>query len=124
MENRQYGCDPWGWRNQQFNHPPANIAETQTGYILKLFAPSLIKENISITTQNDILSIRYRGEKDSSSNRYTRREYRIEEIERSFDLRGKVEVDKINASYADGVLTVDLPKTEVAKKPLQDVSIN
>lgn len=124
MENRSYRCGPWGWREQRaFNTPPVNITETENEYIVNLYAPSLAKENINITTQNDILSIRYKGEKENPFYRFTRREYRKEEIDRSFDLKGKVNVDSIRASYADGVLKIELPKTDAVKKPSQKVPI-
>ena len=125
MENRQYGCGPWGWRGRRhFDTPPVNISETEHEYTISLYAPSLIKENISITTQNDILSIRYNEEKNPDSQSYTRREYRTEKIERSFDLKGKVDVDQIRATYTDGVLKISLPKTTEAKRPSQKVNIS
>ena len=52
-----------------------------------------------------------------------RSEYRPEEINRTFDLKGKVAIDRIRASYVEGVLKIELPKTEAAKRPAQDVSI-
>jgi HSP20 family molecular chaperone IbpA len=35
-----------------------------------------------------------------------------------------VDVEKIKATYTDGVLIVELPKTDSAKKPSQEVKIN
>lgn len=125
MENRQYECGPGGWRGQRFfNTPPVNITETKNEYILNLYAPSLTKENITVTTQNDILTIRYKPEENSSSKSFTRREYCTDEIERSFDLKGKVDTDGIKAAYAEGILKIELPKTDSAKKPAQEVSVS
>jgi HSP20 family protein len=120
MNYGTYGCG----RGQFLSNPPVNIIETENGYLLHLYSPSLKKENFMITTHNDILSIRYKDEKNPSAYRYTRREYRAEEIDRSFNLKGKVNIDGIKASYADGVLTIDLPKTDAAKRPSQDVTVH
>lgn len=122
---RQYEYGGAGnWRGQNFsNQAPVNISETDDSYTIKLFAPGLNKQNINVRTQNDILSIRYKGEMASESG-FTRREYRIEEIDRSFDLKGKVVVEAITATYAEGVLTVELPKNEAAKRPSQQVGID
>jgi HSP20 family protein len=101
---------------------PVNITETESAYIINLYAPALQKEALSITTQNDLLTIRYKGEKEPATN-YTRREYRTEEINRTFDLKGKVVIDRIKAAYTEGVLRIELPKTDAAKRSAQDVPI-
>jgi HSP20 family protein len=124
MYSNYYGCGPGAWsqRRSQKNSP-VNISETESEYVIQLYAPSLVKENFILTTKNDVLTIRYKNEK-SDSDRFTRREYRPEEIDRSFDLKGKVDVDKISASYSGGVLQVALPKTPAAQRPAQDVPVN
>ncbi|MCU7547583.1 Hsp20/alpha crystallin family protein [Chitinophagaceae bacterium LB-8] len=123
MENRPYHYHYGFAATRHSNETPVNIIETERAYILYLYAPSLAKENIIVATKNDILSIRYQGEKDTLNRRYTRREYRPEEIERSFDLKGKIDVDSIKASYAEGILTIELPKTDTAIRQLQEVSV-
>jgi HSP20 family protein len=122
MQNRQYACGPMAWQQRLYNATPVNITETENAYIVNLYAPALQKEAIAITTQNDVLTIRYKGEKDADAT-YTRREYRAEELNRSFDLKGKVAIDQIKASYIEGVLRIELPKTDAAKRPLQDVPV-
>ncbi len=123
MEHRNYGCRPMGrWQQSLYHSTPVNITETENEYELNLYAPALQKDAISITTQNDILSIRYKGEKVPDGS-YTRREYRTEEINRSFDLKGKVAIDRISATYAEGILKIVMPKTDSAKQPLHEVSL-
>jgi HSP20 family protein len=114
-----------GWRSRwQYNAPPVNITETENEYIINLYAPSLTKENIVLGVKDDILSVRYTGAKEEASNRYIRKEYRVEEIERTFDLRGKVEVDQIRSSYSEGVLKIILPKTEAAKRASRELTVD
>ena len=123
MYNRPYGCGPMGWRHAGLaNAAPIDITETNDAYIINLYAPALRKDAIAITTANDILTISYKGEKETTTT-FKRREYRPEEINRTFDLKGKVAIDRIRASYVEGVLKIELPKTEAAKRPAQDVSI-
>lgn len=127
MYNKGYRCGPgpWGGRGPFFqsNTTPVNITETDAAYIISLYAPSLDKQAISVTTQRDVLSIRYNGKALDENTRFTRREYRVEEIDRSFDLKGRVQTDAIKASYADGVLKVELPKTDAAKGPELEVPV-
>ena len=121
---RSYAYGPMGWRNRWHqNAPPVNITETENEYIISLYAPSLVKENIVLGVKNDILSVRYTGEKETPSDQYIRKEYRVEEIERSFDLRGKVDTARIKASYSEGVLKIELPKTDAARSTSRELTI-
>jgi HSP20 family protein len=111
----------YGWNRSAVQQPPVNIKETESEYILHLYAPSLKKEAINITTKGDVLSIKYEDKEETEN--FTRREFHSNAIYRSFDLKGKVAIDAINASYAEGVLKIILPKTAAAKSPAQNVEI-
>jgi HSP20 family protein len=138
MYYRGYGCGPWGgwgpgpqrgfdrWGGHRFgqHQPPVDITESDTEYTIKMYAPALEKEKIQLSTKNDILTVTYRGDEKADDRNFTRREYRGNSIERSFDLKGKVDADNISAKYNDGVLTILLPKSANAKKPAQNVPIN
>lgn len=116
--HRNYYCSaPFGR-----SAAPVNISETDDAYILQLFAPGLDKETISVTTQHDLLTIRHKAEK-IADRRYTRREYEPD-IYRSFDLKGKIAIDQIRARYHDGILTINLPKTDAARRPEEPVPVS
>lgn len=123
MYNSNYGCGPWAGHRRFANAPPVNIEENESCYIINWYAPSLKKENIAVSTGNDILYIRYK-EKSEEKRKITVREYQTDSIERSFDLKGKVDIDNIRAAYNNGVLRIDLPKTAQARKPAQDIRID
>lgn len=115
----------WGGRHGRWSHSvPVNIEELDDRFELKLYAPSLVRENIKVTTKDDVLTISYKVEENASGNdRFTRREYGQDSFDRSFQLNGKVDVTKISAAYTEGVLTVLLPKDPEANKPAQDVPV-
>ena len=119
-----YGCGPRQWREQQMQLTPVNITDSGDAYTINLYAPRLNKELFELTTQQDILTVKYKEENQADKAYYTRKEYRPEEIARSFDLKGKVEIDGIKASYSEGVLIIHLPKTEAAKKKAQSVNVS
>lgn len=124
MYSRYHRCGPGSWGHHGLiSQTPVNIEETADAFIISLFAPALVKERIQVTTQNDMLHIRYKPENGESSARFTRREYGERGIARSFELKGKVDTDKITASYQEGVLRIELLKNEAAKKPVQDVPV-
>jgi len=82
----------------------------------------LKKEAISITTRGDVLSIQYE-DPAKEAEQFTRREFHLHRIDRSFDLKGKVNIDAIEASYAEGILKIILPKTTAAQRPVQSVNV-
>ena len=102
---------------------PVNITDSGEAYTISLYAPRLNKEQFILTTQQDILSVRYDEGSQGDKSHYTRKEYRPGDIDRSFDLKGKVEIERISATYIDGVLSIHLPKTEAARKQAQKVSV-
>ena len=102
---------------------PVNITDSGDAYTINLYAPRLNKEQFTITTAQDILSVKYDESNPADKSHYTRKEYRPGDIDRSFDLKGKVEIDRISATYLDGVLSIHLPKTEAARKQARKVSV-
>ena len=56
---------------------------------------------------------------------YTRKEFSYQAFERNFSLpSSKLEGDKIQARYADGILQINVPKKEEAKqKPAKQIKI-
>ncbi|GAC1416793.1 MAG: hypothetical protein NVS9B7_13220 [Flavisolibacter sp.] len=109
---------------QKHQTVPVNIKENEESFELFLFAPSLNKENFSITTKDDLLVISYQArEEENKDEDFTRKEYHFKSFERSFYLNGKVDCQKIHAVYREGVLIVTLPKDPAQNKPKQQVPI-
>jgi HSP20 family protein len=119
---------PWARFRGPWQSVPVNIETTDTSFVLTLFAAGLVKENISLAVQNDVLTIAYKGaaaEADPTAPeaRFTRREFHNESFERAFQLNGKVIVEEIKARYADGILTVTLPKNPATNQPPQAIAV-
>jgi len=118
------------WRNtfsRGFgNRKAANIEETDTVFILSLYAAGLRKSDFTILVTGDVLTIKYTAPETSQSNQnqYTHLEYEPSSFERSFQLNGKVIAENISASYVDGVLKVTLPKNPETNKPAQQVNVD
>jgi HSP20 family protein len=120
---------PFGRHGGGFHQPPINIEETDTDYIISLFAADLVKENIKLSVKDDVLTVSYQGTESSAeaenttASRYTYQEYGNRSFERSFRLNDKVLTETISASYANGVLKVILPKNPETNKPAQTISV-
>jgi HSP20 family protein len=97
--------------------PAANIAETNGSYMVELAAPGLKKEDFKIKVDGDMITISSEKETETKSEEkdYSRREYNYTSFSRSFQLPESIDQEKIKATYADGLLRVDLPKKTVSE---------
>lgn len=96
--------------------PPCDIYETDKEIALKLELPELRKDDVHVTLENNVLTVRGERKFEAAVNRedYHRIERKYGEFMRSFTLPTFVEGSKVLAEFKDGVLTITLPKNEAA----------
>ena len=90
-----------------------DIREEENGFVLEADLPGFKKEDIQIDVSDGRLTINAERhsaheEKDQKGN-YVRCERAYGKFSRSFDTTG-IDTNAIKASFADGVLTLNLPK--------------
>jgi HSP20 family protein len=105
--------------------PAVNISESDEEYHIELAAPGLKKEDFRVSVERDILTIltEQRTESNNEGKTYNRREYSYSAFTRSFTLPESADVDRIQASYTDGILKLNLPKKEEAKAVSRQIEI-
>ncbi len=105
--------------------PAVDVVEENDAYVVKVELPGVNKEDVKITLESNILTIR--GEKKAESEvkekNYHRSERSYGTFQRSFTLPTTVKHDKIDAMYKDGILTVSLPKVEESKPKQIEVKV-
>jgi HSP20 family protein len=93
--------------------PASDIAETAKEYVVSLEAPGIDMNKTELTFTKGVLTVK--GEKIEESKAdeccYCAERY-SGSFERSYRVSEKVDGDKIDATYKDGILKVILPKTE------------
>ncbi|NNF33697.1 MAG: Hsp20/alpha crystallin family protein [Saprospiraceae bacterium] len=109
--------------------PSVNIKETGDAYYVEMAAPGMKKGDFDIELDNNILTIKSEKKMEDELNEgehYTRKEFSYQAFQRSFNLNKKIVDDaKINARYADGILSIMLPKKDEAKqKPARQIKIS
>lgn len=107
-------------------HFNVDIVEDKDKYIVTAELPGLNREDIHIYFKEGALVIEgeRKKEREEKGLNYHRLERRYGKFYRTFNLGSKVKVDKINATYKDGILTVDLPKVEEVKPKEIEVKTN
>ncbi|SHE96561.1 HSP20 family protein [Atopostipes suicloacalis DSM 15692] len=103
-----------------------DIKENEDAYTVEADLPGLAKEDIELDYKNDVLSIRAQQEtsteeKDDESN-YIRRERSSRSYNRQFLIKD-VDEDNITAEFDNGVLKVQLPKTETDGQNTKKIDI-
>lgn len=125
--------DLMDWSQTNFSSPntslPAvNVKETDDDYIIELAAPGMSKNDFNVNFQNNVLTIssEKKDKREDKEDNYTRREFSYQSFQRSFTVPGNdVDSDKISANYADGILSIKLPKREEVKpKPAREIKIS
>ena len=102
------------WGRQQWI-PAADVSEDQKEFILTLELPGIRSEDVRLDLEGNQLAIS--GQKrmesqESGGERMRRIERGQRTFQRVFTLPDSVDTENIEASLADGILTVRLPKTE------------
>jgi HSP20 family protein len=97
-------------------HLPVNIQETDMGYRIEAPLPGLRPEDVEITFQDGLLSIKARRseERKQEERNYVRREFVMGNYQRQIALPGDVQAENIKANFDNGVLTIDVPR---ARRP-------
>ncbi len=94
-----------------------DIYEEKDNVVVKMKAPGFEKEDFSLTVEGDTLTIKAEAkeENEDKGKKYYRKEIKHQSIARSITLPSRVENDKSQAEYKNGVLTLILPKSEQSK---------
>lgn len=88
-----------------------DVKETDDKIILTADTPGVKREEIDISVENGLLTISFerKEEKSEASEKYSRRERRFGKVSRSFRI-DDVQIESTDATLADGVLKIELPK--------------
>jgi HSP20 family protein len=111
--------DFFDWNDKNFARlgstlPSVNLKETDKHYVIELAAPGMKKEDFKVEMHNGILTVsaETKEEKEDKNEDFLRREFSYSSFSRSFSVPENVMEDKIEASYADGLLKISLTKKE------------
>ena len=95
--------------------PAINVKESLTKYTVELAAPGMRKDDFEVNlNENGDLHIKMENKRQPEQEEqvYLRREFSYAKFEQTLILPDDVNKEKISASVADGVLTIQLPKMQ------------
>ena len=109
--------DPFQASRRVEVYPPLNLYDAGDRYVLSAQLPGIAPGDIDLTITGETLTMRGErkrpdGIKDDS---YRRQERPMGRWSRTVTLPDRVDSGQVSASFANGILTVNLPKAESAK---------
>jgi HSP20 family protein len=104
---------------------PVNIRKANDAYLLEVVAPGFEKTDFNINLEKNILTISAdkKDEAKDENEKQIRKEYSYRSFKRSFTLDEKIDSEKIEAKYVNGVLTLNLPAKAEVKTPAKEISV-
>ena len=112
-------------RSSRCYRPNVDIVENDEAVILLADLPGTRSEDISVDFEKGTLSLHALvSERQPEGTRFLMREYDIGDYTRTFEVNEQIDASRISAAYANGVLRLTLPKTEIAKPRRIQVSQN
>jgi len=97
--------------------PALDVADDKDNLVVKVELPGMKKEDINLSLHDGVLTVsgERKHEREAKEGGTFRSERYFGKFQRSVTLPSAVDANKVNASYKDGILTVELPKAEEAK---------
>ncbi|NIP99417.1 MAG: Hsp20 family protein [Nitrospinaceae bacterium] len=133
--DRIFDTDPffndfWSWspmrdRRAAVDRLRVNVIENPDNYTLTAEVPGFAEKDIELEIKDGQMTLKGRaevsGEKEDTH--YRMKEFSCNSFERSFRIGEGVDLDKVTAKLASGILTVVLPKKEEVKPKTVKVEI-
>ncbi len=98
--------------------PCVDVIDTEKEIIVQAEIPGINPKDLNISLNGRMLTIK--GEKKSEYEEKKENYYRMERkygaFSRTIELPADVDPDKVEATYKDGVLRINLPKIETGKR--------
>ena len=97
--------------------PTVDITESENSYEIHAELPGVLENDVNVSVTDNLLTIK--GEKRQEEKSDERNVHQVERrygtFQRSFTLPRRVNATEIKAGFKDGILTLNIPKTEEAK---------
>jgi HSP20 family protein len=104
---------------------PVDIYERDGSLFVSASIPGIRPEDLDITVEEGVLTIRgeTKQEWESNETKVYRREQRFGQFARSIQLPDELDLDRIDAEFQNGMVTVRIPKMEAPKPQSRKVLV-
>jgi len=105
--------------------PPVEMHENGDAVYLKLEVPGIDAKDLDVQVTAEAVSISGQRQAETKTDQkgVTRSEFRYGKFQRVIPLPTRIQNDKVEANYKDGILMLTLPKAEAEKTKVVKVNI-
>jgi HSP20 family protein len=105
--------------------PKLDFVEDENRFHLTVELPGMTDKDVTVSLTDRTLTIsgEKKEEKEKKDKEVYRRERAYGSFRRVMELPGDVDADKIHASFRNGVLTIDLPKSKEAQEKVRQIPV-
>ncbi len=105
--------------------PTADVMETRDAIVIRAELPGLSEKDVKVEMENGVLTLRgeRKLEKETTDKGYRHIERTYGKFIRAFTLPPNVDLNKIAATFNNGLLEVEIPKKEEAKPKAINVEV-
>ena len=111
--------DPMHRPRPSINKPRTNIENLDDKHVIELATPGIAKEDLVVDLSDGRLTVSYEEDNSTHTNTFSFQR----SFKQSWTLPKNVDIEKVDAQYADGILTVLIPKSEPNVPPKRRVAI-
>jgi len=104
--------------------PTVDISETDSDFAVKAELPGVDKDDVKVMLDNGVLTIKGEKKSEVKDEKRHRLECVYGSFVRSFTLPQYVDAEKLQAKYKDGILSLTIPKLEMAKPKQIEVKVS
>jgi HSP20 family protein len=104
--------------------PTVDIIENEHGFVVKTELPGVEKDDVKVHINNGLLTIRGEKKRETKDEKQHRVECAYGSFVRSFTLPQDVELEKVEAAYKNGILSLIIPKLEKAQPKQIEVKVS
>ena len=105
---------------------PLDVTENEDGFVVKASVPGTNPDDVEITFEEDVLTIKGEVAEESEVEEvnYHLRERRSGSFGRSIRFPVDVDAEAVEATYENGVLTLNIPKVEEVKPKRIEIKVS
>jgi HSP20 family protein len=123
METRRNVLHAVGWQVQVRTgawSPPTDAYETVDEYVVRVEIAGMQEEDFEIFMEDKVLFIHGNRTDIPERRAYQQMEIRFGKFETAVGIPGPIDIDAARADYAEGFLTVVLPKTKTSRIEVEE----
>lgn len=98
--------------------PALDVIDHDSSYLVHCELPGVEKDDVDVTISGNVLTIKgeKKEKKEDKDTKFYRRESTYGAFQRTLSLPKDTQNDKVTAKFEDGILKIEIPKMEEAKR--------